>query len=94
MTGSETLEAASGVIEVKGEYQIAPETAYLCLYYSPKKRKFIKGRFLDDLRTRHHHHGVVLKQSRDSRKAPAAAGSGRRPVRGSNQEIVERTPFP
>jgi hypothetical protein len=61
MTESETLEvAASGVIEVKGEYQIAPETAYLCLYYSPKKRKFIKGRFLDDLRTRHHHHGVVL----------------------------------
>jgi hypothetical protein len=52
MTGS--------VIEVKGEYQIAPETAYLCLYYSLRRRKFVKGQFVDDLRARRHHHGVVL----------------------------------
>jgi len=48
------------LVEVKGEYQIAPETAYLCLYYSLVKRKFVKGRFVDDFRSRHYHHGVVL----------------------------------
>ena len=66
MNGSKTLEvsaagaATSQLIEVKGEYQIAPESTYLCLYYSLRRRKFVKGRFVDDLRTRHHHHGTVL----------------------------------
>jgi hypothetical protein len=48
------------LIEVKGEYQIAPESTYLCLYYSLRRRKFVKGQFVDDLRARRHHHGVVL----------------------------------